>query len=290
MNDEEAKSEANRILQSMLPGLAAKSSPCIAVLESTQTAQGFFGGVPRMPIGMEWPRNKVGPLGFLCQFDLGHLPNNGSGAGGLTTGSLLFFYDFLAQPWGMVVEDLDSWAVLYSPDPMSRLKPFDPPEDIEPEIELETTGLTLQAIRPLPSLECEGMDLPDLPLDVNIHWDEAFYVIRAQAWGGGPEHQLFGKPDPIQSDGMEEECHTMLLARMKAEEENGSLARRLSKRTGTSLAEPMSQDDWTLLLQLDTDDDRGFMWGDVGRLYFFIRKQDLAACRFDRVWLKLQCH
>lgn len=48
-------------------------------------------------------------------------------------------------------------------------------------------------------------------------------------------------------------------------------------------------DDWTLLLQLDSDDKGEFMWGDAGMLYFWIRKQDLAENRFDRIWMTLQC-
>ena len=49
-------------------------------------------------------------------------------------------------------------------------------------------------------------------------------------------------------------------------------------------------DDWGLLLQLDSDETAGFMWGDVGMLYYWIRKQDLAKNRFDRVWMAQQCH
>ena len=48
--------------------------------------------------------------------------------------------------------------------------------------------------------------------------------------------------------------------------------------------------DWRLLLQVDTDEEGpGWMWGDVGRIYFWIKKQDLAALRFDDVWLIFQC-
>ena len=48
--------------------------------------------------------------------------------------------------------------------------------------------------------------------------------------------------------------------------------------------------DWRLLLQIDTDEaGPGWMWGDVGRIYFWIRHQDLAARRFADVWLILQC-
>jgi uncharacterized protein YwqG len=48
-------------------------------------------------------------------------------------------------------------------------------------------------------------------------------------------------------------------------------------------------DDWLLLLQLDSEDAPGIMWGDTGMLYFWIRKTDLAARRFDCVWMTLQC-
>ncbi len=48
-------------------------------------------------------------------------------------------------------------------------------------------------------------------------------------------------------------------------------------------------EDWIMLAQIDSDDDAGWMWGDVGVLYFAIRRQDLAALEFDRAWLVLQC-
>jgi uncharacterized protein YwqG len=48
--------------------------------------------------------------------------------------------------------------------------------------------------------------------------------------------------------------------------------------------------DWRLLMQLDSDDEAGMMWGDAGRLYFWIREADLRERRFDKVWLILQCH
>lgn len=54
-----------------------------------------------------------------------------------------------------------------------------------------------------------------------------------------------------------------------------------------------SDTEWELLLQLDTDDDAngpGWMWGDMGMLFFWIRRDDLAARRFDRVRMILECY
>ncbi|WP_244918968.1 DUF1963 domain-containing protein [Paenibacillus dendritiformis] len=31
------------------------------------------------------------------------------------------------------------------------------------------------------------------------------------------------------------------------------------------------------------------MWGDVGRIYYWIREEDLEALRFDRVVCQMQC-
>jgi hypothetical protein len=48
-------------------------------------------------------------------------------------------------------------------------------------------------------------------------------------------------------------------------------------------------DRWQLVLQIDSDPDAGMQWGDAGRVYVCIRKEDLAACRFERCWTILQC-
>lgn len=48
---------------------------------------------------------------------------------------------------------------------------------------------------------------------------------------------------------------------------------------------------WQLLFQLDTVimDDFELMFGDCGRIYFYIKKDDLKNCKFDDCWLILQC-
>lgn len=48
--------------------------------------------------------------------------------------------------------------------------------------------------------------------------------------------------------------------------------------------------DWRLLLQVDSDGNSEIMWGDLGTLYFLIKKDDLAAGRFENIWFSWQCH
>ena len=51
------------------------------------------------------------------------------------------------------------------------------------------------------------------------------------------------------------------------------------------------EQDWILLFQLDTIESENYqlMFGDCGRIYFMIRKNDLAQRNFDNVQLILQC-
>lgn len=50
-------------------------------------------------------------------------------------------------------------------------------------------------------------------------------------------------------------------------------------------------EDWILLFQLDSEsnDHIDIMWGDCGIAQFFIKKEDLKALRFDRVWYNWDC-
>ena len=56
--------------------------------------------------------------------------------------------------------------------------------------------------------------------------------------------------------------------------------------------EETAREDWLLLFQLDSGvctEDFSLDFGDCGCIYYYIRREDLAARRFDRVWLIQQC-
>lgn len=47
---------------------------------------------------------------------------------------------------------------------------------------------------------------------------------------------------------------------------------------------------WRLLLQIDSEEGKtGMMWGEVGRIYYWIHEDDLAKLCFDRVIYEMQC-
>jgi uncharacterized protein YwqG len=40
---------------------------------------------------------------------------------------------------------------------------------------------------------------------------------------------------------------------------------------------------------MDSDDDLGVMWGDLGTLYFWVQESAARKGDFSNVWLVLQC-
>lgn len=47
--------------------------------------------------------------------------------------------------------------------------------------------------------------------------------------------------------------------------------------------------DWSLLFQMDTDDELNVMWGDAGMLYFWVRREDARQLRFENTSVIQQC-
>jgi uncharacterized protein YwqG len=88
-------------------------------------------------------------------------------------------------------------------------------------------------------------------------------------------------PDQVQGD-MELECELVTAGvdcgRSRAVADAGRLERERAVAT------------WVLLLQVDSDRQTGMEWGDGGRLYFWIRRQDFLAQRFGDAWCILQCY
>jgi uncharacterized protein YwqG len=94
-------------------------------------------------------------------------------------------------------------------------------------------------------------------------------------------HHLLGHPQLIQDD-MRGECE---LVAHGVDPSPTGYASGLAKQLLAGAAAK-----WELLLQVDSDEEGlGWMWGDMGRLYFWIRRSDLAARAFDKTWLVLQC-
>ena len=133
----------------------------------------------------------------------------------------------------------------------------------------------------MPALNSAALASVKLTADVRERYAR---LLKALCWPRGseiPVHRLLGYSDTIQND-MGLEC-AMASAGLNAyfkPDPKDARQRRIAA----------AAKDWTLLLQIDSEPRLGLEWADAGRLYFWIRNQDLAARRFHRCWAILQSH
>ena len=228
-----------------------------------------------MPPEVEWPSWKGKPQLFLAQLDLAathrampsFLPESGQ---------LFVFYDQEQSVWGFDPEDAGAWKVVFIPAEPASLKERPAPEGLPPDLVFRTKFISPQRIETLP----DSQMLPDRDFDWKRDGD-GYQELVDEAYGGQTKHQMFGYARPIQNADMEMECQ-LVSNGINLGRGNGSDDPRYEKlKDGAG--------EWRLLLQLDTDDDTGWMWGDVGTIYFWIRESDARRGDFSKVWLVFQC-
>ena len=237
-----------------------------------------FGGRPDLPAGFTWPVRDGVPLAFLAQLDLaalhvGDLPQ---------TGWLLVFYDVARQPWGFDADDRDAARVVHVQAPRAALRRAAAPPPGTTEYPRCTLDLTSSIDLPDPF----DAILPDHEVDLADDELDAYGDALAELAGhdaAHADHHLLGHPQLIQGD-MRHQCALVTSGLALTDEATleGPAAQLLTRGASRQ---------WRLLLQLDSDQDGpGWTWADEGRLYLWIRRDDLAAARFDEVWVILQSH
>jgi len=243
-----------------------------------------FGGLPDLPNEVEWfyTEKENIPMSFIAQinfsetipYDIEHkLPEHGI---------LYFFYDCspTGMSWGFDPEDADGFKVYFYDGDMSTLSRRETPKDFFYEdngIVFESAQLNFEAKTELPSLYSDLTANIDLPDDEDT--EDAYYDWLDEK-NEEPPNKLLGHSDNIQN-GMELECEYVTNGIYCGTSE-GYKAGRLK-----GLDKNASR--WTLLMQVESNDDLGMMWGDAGRLYLWITNEDLDARCFDKSWLILQC-
>lgn len=257
--------------------------PCIrgetkkAEMVSLRPGESRIGGLPDLPKGVSWPDRKGKPLAFIAQLDLASLA--GLDDEGLLPrgGFLYFFYDALDQPWGFRPSDRDGWLVFHHDGPASDLVRTGFPENLKRECRFSLG---------IPSF-ARGMSFPEsdtfyaTTLAMTPSEEDQFRDIEERVRETFPAggHQILGYAQAIQSS-MEAECE-LTSNGVDCGGTGPPDPRAASLRSGASK--------WRLLLHIDSDDNTGMMWGDVGRLYVWIQLADLKKGDFSRVWIVLQC-
>jgi hypothetical protein len=230
-------------------------------LETLPSTVSFLGGTPLLPPGTPWPQRDGKPMRFLGHLNLAEM----SAVAGFppATGLLALFCDAYELPWGSGPEDLGSTVILQIPD-LATARPTKAPGETGPSsLRLPIAfrrGTTLDLTTTQRS--CFRALLRESGPDEKSRLSDLYENMRESESRG---FRVLSPPVLIQGD-------------MDAELAIGSVAHGLPADTP-----------WTLLIQLDSNDDLDWNWADAGSLYFWIPTADLAEGRFDRVWTILQC-
>lgn len=240
-----------------------------------------FGGKPDVPDDFAWPVYQNMPLTFLAQlsceelsaFDINNeLPN---------TGLLSFFYALDNECFGYDYRDKEGFRVFWfdGTQPLHRQEFV---VGVSKKNMLPEIGITYTREVTYPHIE----DLTIL-LDRNIEDYEAFEAAEKQLEIHRSDfiHRSLGWADLIQNNTT---WHCELVS------QGYSLGARYQQipeciRNGSKRP---SVHRWKLLFQLGTVQEGNYtlMFGDAGKLYFYIPEEDLRAKRFDRVYGEMQCY
>lgn len=247
----------------------------------------YFGGAPCTPKDFEWPyfetdsfddkskEVKPRPLAFLAQFDCRDFSENDEDNLLPHTGVLAFFYSIESYRWGYDPAD-EGCARVYWFENTEELKPVSFPNDLTDSYRFPKLQINLSAQDSYPDYET-------LPQNYDSEeYEEFFEKIHCEE--DENISKLLGWADTIQAE-MESECE--LVTNNYNVSDYSSIP-----ESDVEKASRVAPKKWQLLFQLGTvrDDDFELTFGDEGRIYFWIRKEDLAARRFDRIWLILQCY
>lgn len=102
-------------------------------------------------------------------------------------------------------------------------------------------------------------------------------------YGDEPRHQLCGHPSLIQGEGMELHCELASNGHYCGHGDWSNLDDVLPQMT-------QSAGRWKLLLQVDSDEELGFAWGDGGTVYFWAPREASGTLDVERAWVAMQCY
>ena len=249
-----------------------------------------IGGRPAVPEDFVWPYfegagfgdsdPKNRPLSFMAQINLKDVAPMDKEGLLPSTGVLAFFYEMNTQTWGFDPKDNESAKVYYfSDETVLHLEKI--PDDMEDDYRFPEFTLSFEEKISLP-------DMSEFRSDLALDWEDNIDCVTKAGydldeWG---EHtKLLGYPDTIQNS-MYEECEAVTRGWRRGCPEDFA---KIPEEEKADIKEKSSE--WMLLFQMGTveTDDFEMMFGDCGHIYFWIRKSDLAARDFNKVWLILQC-
>lgn len=285
MNKEELKTKLNKAglarIGNQLLSLAKMSIRFTSSKSSDKEisiGSSKIGGYPDLPSGFSYPKWKNVPLAFLAQINLAEVSGFSASSDLPSSGFLSFFYNAAQDTWGFDPKDKGSWQVYYFAD-MNVIQRIEFPNDLPDEGRYLPCSLSFfeeLTLPPWESIAVENLSLTREEMDVYVGLPDNILPS-----GSGLINRILGYPEQIQGD-MQIECQMVSNGIYYGDGKAHEHPRYKELMPGAT--------DWALLLQLDSEEENAqIIWGDVGRVYFWIHKKSLENREFDKVWFQLQC-
>jgi len=253
-----------------------------------------IGGKPDLPADFSWfyyegkayeGGIKSRPLAFLAQVNCEEVSQHDKDSLLPPKGMLYFFYEMATMTWGFDPKDKGSARVYYFSGDIAALIRTDFPSDLPDEFRIPEMPITYSSKDELPDVE-EFIEWHEEFGDDTDCWDQYDELIAEMGFDSEDDEEeinkLLGYANIIQN-GMLLECELTTSGLNTGGPEGYANVTALQKENSKK---------WQLLFQLDSMQVDGYemMWGDGGRLYFYIKADDLAQLDFDNCWLILQCY
>jgi len=241
------------------------------------------GGLPDLPRDLAWPASNGHPQAFVAQINLAEVAGYGAVRALPRSGLLSFFYD---NGRDLDDEDEDQYpgcaVFFFDGDPSTlNLARRQAAASLATEDRFAACAVDITPIVTLPALESSAV--AGLGLSEREQED---YVEAYLGWNRGdddrdgrPAHWLLGLPYNLEGDAR---IVSLLASRGQSwdevEMDDPALETGLEREAA----------DWTLLLQLDSDEAAGMDWQGGGLIYFCLPRAALAAGDFSAVWATAQ--
>ena len=253
-----------------------------------------IGGKPDLPKNFKWfyykgedykKRVANRPLAFLMQINCEEVHKYDKESLLPEKGMLYFFYELFTMTWGFSPQDRGSAKVFYYDGEIEDLVPTDFPEDMEKDCIIPESKINFESMNdyPIDFLDYYDPDDSDEEMDRK---EKEFEKELDELGYKADTTKLLGHPELIQEEYWKE-CEGVARKNIYY----GSAPIKYgSDEVKKSIKE--NAKNWILLMQMSELEigDYGLYFGDSGKIYFNIRKEDLKNKNFDDVWLILQCY
>lgn len=254
-----------------------------------------FGGSPDLPEQLTWPQTRDGhKMTLIAQLNLAQLQAEiqdeayqGVHSSLLPKQGILYFF----AGEGETAQNIEHQVLYWSGEDVSQLR-YQEEEDFtileeEDQIKFEAYEVHAYADVEFPNYGYSTLHLLDQ--DTLTEESEESYMLISEEMDWKPDNrigQLFGYAEGQHGD--DELIATSYWYNGKYLYKSEEDRKRLLPHFGGDEARLQQElDDVFMLLEVDSNQQIGFVWWDAGYMHFFIRKEDLLAGRFDRTFCSI---